>query len=156
VRRFGRNERTRGLSVNRMGLFWQQRWRDLTKGEPGRRFEDRYEAARAARPRAAWRRQLLRLLLIMVALGSILVGVVLAFIPGPAVLFFLLAGTLLAAESRGLARLMDWGEVKLRIGWNWARSGWGRLPGWGRGMLLIAGAGLGAAGTYLSYRLMAR
>lgn len=136
-----------------MGLFLKNRWRALTKGEPGRRFENRYEAARAARPGGSWRRQLIRLLLLVVALGSIMVGMVLAFIPGPAVLFFLLAGTLLAAESRGLARLLDWGEVKLRIGWQWARDRWGRLPGWGRGGLLIAVGGLGAGSTYLSYRL---
>jgi hypothetical protein len=41
-------------------------------------------------------------------------GVVLAFIPGPAVLFFALAAVLVATQSRWLAERLDRAEVKLR------------------------------------------
>lgn len=138
-----------------MGQTLKQRWRALTAGQPGRRFEDRYTAARKARRSGSWGHRLTRLLLLVVALGALVVGAVLAFIPGPAVLFFLLAGTLLAAESRGLARLLDWGEVKLRIAWKAVRRQWARMPGWGQVVLMVLGAGISAASAYVSYRLVA-
>jgi hypothetical protein len=42
------------------------------------------------------------------------VGVVLVFIPGPAILFFLIAGALLAVQSLGVARALDWSELRGR------------------------------------------
>lgn len=152
---FVRNAGINRLSVTCMGQTLQQRWRGLTAGQPGRRFEDRYAAARKARRSGSWGHRLTRLLLLVVALGALVVGLVLAFIPGPAVVFFFLAATLLAAESRGLARLLDWGEVKLRIVWKAARRQWAEIPGWGRVVLMILGAGISAASAYFSYQLVA-
>ena len=138
-----------------MGPSPKQRWHALTGGTPGRRFEDRFVAARKARRSGAWGHRLIRLLGLVVALAAFVVGVVLAFIPGPAILFFLLTGSLLAAESRGLARLLDWGEVKLRLLGKWMRGRWVKLPGWGRVSVATFLVCLSVASTYLSYRLIA-
>lgn len=134
---------------------WTERWQALTGGTPGRRFEDRYEAAGRARRSGDWGHRLTRLLRLAVALVSFVIGVILAFIPGPAVVFFLLTGSLLAAESRGLARLLDWGEVRLRAVGAWSRSHWRQLPRWARAAVVIFLLSLSAASTYLSYRLVA-
>lgn len=45
---------------------------------------------------------------------SFVVGVVLAFVPGPAVVFFALTAALLAAQSTWIARHLDAGEMWLR------------------------------------------
>ncbi len=127
----------------------------MTGGTPGRRFEDRYEAARKARRGGDWGHRLTRVLGLAVALVSFVIGVILAFIPGPAVVFFLLTGSLLAAESRGLARLLDWGEVRLRALARWGLRHWQRLPLWGRAGIVVFLVSLSAVSTYLSYCLVA-
>src|SRR5262245_58082430 len=100
-------------------------WRDLRRGEPGRRFQERYERARNAEKRGS---RLRRALLIFAAAVLLVIGAFLAVFPGPAVPFFLLGGGLLAAESRPVARFMDWSEVKLRNMAAWAKRHWRRLP----------------------------
>jgi hypothetical protein len=131
-----------------------QRWRTLTGGSPGRRFEGRYEAARSARLRGGWAHRLGRALRLVVAVLAFGVGLVLAVMPGPAILFFLLSGSLLAAESRGVARLLDRAEVRLRAAWQWSHKIWLTLPGWGRVCVVVLVAAAGAASTYASYRLV--
>lgn len=137
-----------------MARSLRQHWDALTGGSPGRRFEDRYEAARAARRSGGWSHRLGRALRLMIAMLAFGVGLVLAVMPGPAILFFLLSGSLLAAESRGVARLLDRAEVRLRALWQWSRKRWIRLPGWGRVGLVVLVVAAGAGGTYASYRLM--
>lgn len=132
----------------------KQRWQALTAGQPGRRFVNRYEAAREARRGGSWGHRLTRLLALVVALAAFAVGLILAFIPGPAIVFFLLAGSLLAAESRGLARLLDWGEVRLRALWKRGKHHWGQTPTWGRAALVTAVVCLSVTSTYISYRLV--
>lgn len=82
------------------------------------------------------------------------IGVVLVFIPGPAIVFFFLAGTLLALDWLWMARTLDWLEVKLRAWWESGRRAWRRLPTAGRVALLVVGASAAAATTYGAYRLM--
>ena len=48
------------------------------------------------------------------AVVSLAVGVVLAFVPGPAVVFFALTAALLAAQSAWLARRLDAAEIWVR------------------------------------------
>jgi len=45
---------------------------------------------------------------------SLAIGVVLVFIPGPAILFFLIAGGLFAMQSLWVARALDWSELRIR------------------------------------------
>jgi len=139
-----------------MQLTLKQRWREIMRGQPGRRFKERYVAAKESRADASWAqrgRRVLRILAAMLATG---IGVIFAFIPGPATPFFFLAGALLASESLYLARLMDWGEVRLRRLWGWGKHHWGQTPAWRRAVLVTLGLCLSATSTYLSYRLATR
>jgi hypothetical protein len=124
-------------------------WRNLRQGRPGRRFQERYERARQEENR---RGALKRLGLILLALLCFAIGVVLAVMPGPAIVFFFLSGGLLATESRVVARAMDALEVRLRQLAAAAARIWRRTPKTGR----IAAVGvfvLGAiAVAYLAYR----
>jgi hypothetical protein len=86
-------------------------WNELKKAEPGTRFQAFHDKQQELMP--AWARPLY----IGGAIVSLGVGVVLAFIPGPAVLFFALAAGLLAAQSAWLAKKLDRGEVGARRFW---------------------------------------
>jgi len=134
-----------------MPLSLSHHWHDLARGKPGRRFQDRY---RANQRNHTERRFLRRLLRILLALGATAIGAVLMFIPGPAIPFFILAGALLAADWRWMARTLDWLEVEARAWWKIVHGKWRQLPVAGRVALLLAGAGLTAATTYGAYRLM--
>ncbi|HEY8993238.1 MAG TPA: hypothetical protein VIM71_01020 [Lacunisphaera sp.] len=90
------------------------------------------------------------------ALGAAVIGVFLMFLPGPAILFYFIAGTLLASESLTLARLMDWGEVRFRALWKWSKRHWEETPGWGRAAIIALVVCVSVTSTYLSYRLFVR
>lgn len=96
----------------------------------------------------------MRLLRFLVAALAAAIGLVLAFIPGPAVLFFLLAGALLASEWLWVARALDWLEVRLR---RLARLGgrlWRGLPAVGRVVVVVVAATASAASTWGIYHLV--
>src|SRR5688572_16410802 len=109
------NEPPSGWSGGSMAIAlhfsFREHWQELKRGRPGRRFQDRYDRARSEESRGG---PIKRIALIGLAIVCLAIGVVLAVMPGPAVLFFFLAGGLLATESRIVARLMDWLEVRLR------------------------------------------
>lgn len=134
-----------------MSLNLKAAWKSLGKGKPGWRFQARYE--RNQRSRAS-RRLLPRLLRFAGAAAALAIGVVLVFIPGPAVLFFLLAGALLATDSLWIARGLDWLEVRLRRLGGWAKQNWLRLPRTGRVVLIAAAGSLTLASAYGFYRLI--
>ena len=79
-----------------------------------------------------------------------MIAVVLVFIPGPAVLFFFAGASLLASESRVVARALDWLEVRLRKVIHWVLRWWGRAPRIAKQLvflwaaLALLGAGYGA------------
>ncbi len=132
----------------------KRQWQTLKRGKPGERFAARYEAGRKAKKNAGPGFKFLRLARILIALGSLVVGVVLVFIPGPAIVFFLLSGSLLAAESLTIAHFLDWSEVKLRAAFGWIVRHWRKLHLIGKiavSSLAVTGAG-GCA--YAAYRLM--
>lgn len=128
----------------------------MTPGRAGRRFQDRYAATRRSRNDASWRQRGRRILRLVIALVAIVIAVVLMFIPGPAVVFYFIAGTLLAAESLLIARLMDWIEVRLQALWRRGKGHWRNTPKWGRAGLILAVIGLSATSTWVSYRLFMR
>jgi hypothetical protein len=130
---------------------FREHWQELKRGRPGRRFQDRYDRARSEESRGG---PIKRIALIGLAIVCLAIGVVLAVMPGPAVLFFFLAGGLLATESRIVARLMDWLEVRLRKIIAWCRRRWRRLSTAGRVIVAaLATAGTGAF-VYLSYQFI--
>src|SRR5688572_27646844 len=132
----------------------KKQWQSLKRGRPGERFKKRYEAGQKANKVAGTGFKLLRLSRIVIALGSLAIGVVLVFIPGPAILFFLLAGSLLASESMTVARFCDWSELKIRKSGSWLKRHWKKLHLMGK--MVVSGAAMGGAVgcAYLAYRLM--
>ncbi len=134
-------------------LNLREHWLALKRGRPGHRFQDRYQRARKD-PHSGGVAQRF----VFLGLGLLLLGVggVLVVIPGPAIPFLFLAGGLLATESRGIARFMDWSEVKLRKIVAWAKRRWKRLPRWVQIILVCLGACGSAASAYLAFRVMHR
>lgn len=100
-------------------------WRELRRGRPGRRFQDRYESVRNGGRRNGKGK---RVVLVVFALVFFAIGCVLVVMPGPAFLFFILAGGILATESRLVAQFMDWSEVRVRTLLTWGKANWRRLP----------------------------
>jgi hypothetical protein len=92
--------------------------RRLGKHEPGERFGAFH---REQRDKPFWAKAAF-FGLAFVAFG---VGVVLAFIPGPAVLFFFLSGALLSTQSRFVAEKLDKTEV-------WGRKAFASMRAWWR------------------------
>jgi hypothetical protein len=86
----------------------REQWREFKHWPPGQRFVLFHEAQRTRLSK--WQRALL----LIGTLVSLAVGVVLVFMPGPAVVFFGLAAALLAAQSVWIARRLDAFERWLR------------------------------------------
>ena len=56
-------------------------------------------------------------MLLGIALLCIMIAIPLMILPGPAILFYLIAGFLIAGESRWMAALFDFIELSARHGW---------------------------------------
>ncbi len=63
-----------------------------------------------------------RILGIGLAIISMAIGVVLVFIPGPAFIFFIIAGALLASQWWAMACLLDHVELTFKHGWRRVRA----------------------------------
>lgn len=90
-------------------------WREFREAEPGNRFRDRYR--RRAEQRARGERILGQPVILGLAVLCCLIAMPLMITPGPAVLFWGLAGFLVAGESARAARSLDWLELKCRELW---------------------------------------
>jgi hypothetical protein len=92
-------------------------WQHFRSAPAGERFERQYREQREAdknrSPLARWVKPIL-------AAIAFAIGVVLVFIPGPAVVFFAIAATCVASKSLTVARGLDRAEV-------WAREHWATL-----------------------------
>jgi hypothetical protein len=93
-------------------------WKRLETHEPGERFGAFY---REQKDKPFW----VKATFLGLAVLSFAVGVVLAFIPGPAVVFFALSGALLSTQSRWIAEALDHGEL-------WGRKQFAALKAWYR------------------------
>jgi hypothetical protein len=94
------------------------RWRELRQFDAGERFE-RFHVAEQQRSR--W----VKVAYLGAALALLPVGVLFAFIPGPAFLFFALSAALFATHSLWFAKRLDRGELALRKAWL-AKQRWWR------------------------------
>lgn len=130
---------------------FREHWRELKRGQPGRRFQERYDRARHVERRSGAGR---RIVMFFAAGVCLIIGVVLTFIPGPALPFLFLAGGLLATESRTIARFMDASEMRLRRIFGWAKRRWRGLPIAGRVIAILLAAACSACGFYFSLRLI--
>jgi hypothetical protein len=135
----------------RMGLRSKIRreWRDLKDGRPGHRFRDRYDRDAGRHEHVGW-----RVVKILAGITALLVGVVEIIFPGPAILFLFVGGALLATQSRAIARLMDWAELRIRAVWRFVRRRWRSTSHGARAALVSLLVCGGAASGYLMYRVV--
>ena len=131
-------------------LHLRDNWDDLHHSRPGHRFQDHYAHAARSRGRDAW---IFRAGKIAVAVVLVLIGIAEMVFPGPAIAFFAVAGALLATESRTVARLMDWAELRLRALLRGARTQWRRVSGPVRAAIVVVAACTAALAAYATYRL---
>jgi hypothetical protein len=101
---------------------WFKRfWTHVKEGRPGHRFQDHYHHAREAHGRSAmWKRALK----IVGGVLALLIGLVEIVFPGPAFVFIIVGGAMLATESLRIARIMDWCELRVRRLWTYLRRRW--------------------------------
>lgn len=94
--------------------------------QPGHRFRNHYRRSAKDGGPSPWE----RVLFFGGALLSFGVGVVLIFIPGPAFVFFIISGALLASQLRPVAMLMDKSELAVRSAWAALAKKWAARPAW--------------------------
>jgi hypothetical protein len=99
-------------------------WHELKHLPAGHRFEMHYEREHRGNQKMSPVKMLVHWSAVIVCFA---IGVVLVFIPGPAVVFFALAAALAAAHSRWVARGLDASELKIRQLVHAARGRWKRL-----------------------------
>lgn len=129
----------------------RRKWLHLPAGRPGERFRNRYHQHHRSGHRGL-AGMIVRFLLAGVCT---VIGFILVFIPGPAIVFFLLAGALLATDWLPVAKLLDWGEVRARRIWKRLAAFWDRRSTAARVALAAAALLVGAAAALGFYLLMA-
>jgi len=95
----------------------QSRWRELKSYAPGERFENFRRAQRG-------RSTAVKIAYVALSLVAFVIGVVLVFIPGPALVFFALSAALLATQSLWVAHTLDQFELVLRRAASAVRGWW--------------------------------
>ena len=90
---------------------------EITHGQPGRRFQERYRRMHAEKG-SAWK----RCGLFCAGIVLTLVGVFFLAVPGPGIPILVVGLALIAQESVTLARWLDRTELRLRRWWKKLRS----------------------------------
>ncbi len=88
----------------------RRHWEELRRAPAGKRFQQHYERTRRSGDRRWWP----RVVRLVVAAVCVVIGLALSVLPGPAILFFAIAGVLFAAEFEWAAKGLDRGEVWVR------------------------------------------
>jgi uncharacterized protein (TIGR02611 family) len=102
-----------------MVKWLKKQWTDLKGDPPGCRFVELH------RRRQKSRRSMVRTRVrIGIAVLILIVGIAMMPLPGPGFPIVLVGAALLARESSGAARALDWLEVKLRSCWAWGIGRW--------------------------------
>ena len=102
------------------------RWRELRRGEPGRRFRSRYERRRSAHGGTA-RKCFVCILGALIALA----GIVLMPLPGPGILIVAFGALLMAEGSLTVAKALDALELRVRPLFLRLLAKWRRIRGQG-------------------------
>jgi len=117
-------------------------WEEMKHDPPGQRFQRHYHRRQEQGDRKG------RGLRYLLVIGLVLVGIVLMFIPGPAVVVFALAAALLAEDSLRIARALDWLEVRIRRLVGWVARTWKRAGAAGRAGLVLLALAIAGTGAY--------
>lgn len=91
---------------------------------------------------------------IILAAVAAVIGFILVFLPGPAFVFFLIAGALLASDWLPVARTLDWAELHGRRAAKRAQARWRKFSTSAR-LALVTGALLAAGGaSYVAFQFI--
>jgi hypothetical protein len=123
----------------------RETWEEMKDDPPGERFQRHYQRRQQEETRRG------RLKRWALCAGLLAVGVVLMFIPGPAVVMYALAGALLAEDSLRVARGLDWTEVRIRRLVTWGQRVWKRAGTTARAAIVLLALGAAGAGAYGAY-----
>ncbi len=91
---------------------------------PGERFKNEHRRAAKRGLRQGW----MRAVFFIAAFISAAIGLVLVFIPGPAFVFFIFSGALLAIQWWPAAKALDHAEKKSRPFWLRIKARFARKP----------------------------
>jgi uncharacterized protein (TIGR02611 family) len=100
-------------------------WQAFRRSQPGYRFQERYNRRQQTTSGPFDPKNVVYLL---AGIAIIVVGVVLAPIPGPGGIIAFVGLALIGAEFLPIARALDWGELRIRGVVRWARNMWRVLP----------------------------
>lgn len=129
----------------------KRQWRAFSGGSPGHRFQDRYKSSQKARKTQSLGRRLIQPI---AALFLLAIGVVLTFIPGPAVVFYFASAGLLAGESLWLARGLDWMELRSRRAYHWIEHWWHRASLVAKSAVIFVGVCAAGAMGFGAYQVL--
>lgn len=129
----------------------KKNWRQLRDAAPGRRFRQFYDLRKAHRSgHFSWSRVLTIFLGLILLLGGLGIG----WLPGPGGFIAIFGLALLAQEFRPLARLLDWGELKLRASWRWLARKWRALSSTGQLAIAIVVLATGVSAGVAAYQVL--
>ena len=130
----------------------KKEWRSFRRGKPGQRFQDRFERNQKARSGKSRLTADLRPFFVIVLFAA---GVVLCFIPDPALPLILIGAGLLADVSRPVARAMDWVEMRVRKILGIARDWWEHASQKAKQAVITGGVLLATGAVYGGFRFLA-
>ncbi len=100
-------------------------WQAFKRSQPGYRFQERYNRRQQTTSGPFDPKNLVYL---GGGVAIIIIGVLLAPIPGPGGVIAFVGLAFIGAEFLPIARLLDWGEVRIRGLVRWAKDVWRVLP----------------------------
>ncbi len=128
----------------------KQNWYEFKRSQPGYRFQERYNRRQQTTSGPFDPKNLLY---IAVGVLIVVVGVLLAPIPGPGGVIAFVGLAFIGAEFLPIARALDWGELRVRGIVKWAKDVWRVLPLSMRIVVGLVAAVIALLVVYLGYVL---
>lgn len=126
-------------------------WSDFKRGQPGKRFQERYERNRKTRAgRSPW----VRFLKPIAAILLLAAGIFLCLVPGPGLPLLIIGAALLADVSRRVAIAADWVDLRLRALLRPARKWWKQAPLLAKAAAALVGAAFLSGLAYRVWKMM--
>ncbi len=135
-------------------MFDQARrtWREFSNGQPGYRFQRQYRRRQETTNGLFDPKNLLHL---AGGVAIIVIGVLLAPIPGPGGIIVFVGLAMVGSLFLPVARALDWGELRARLILHWAGDVWQVLPPGLQVVLGLLAVIIAVAVGFVAYRLVA-
>jgi len=123
-------------------------WKEFKNDTPGKRFLNRFEKTERTPGLRGW-----RIAIMVVGLLVAAAGIVLMPLPGPGILIVALGAAMLSQGSKGMARVLDWLEVRARKLAEKAKRAWTAAPMPIKGAVALLAVIVVTGFGYLTYRM---